>query len=66
MARYRQQLSQGGDVAEDEALAVFRLVGRRPDAALVYADAGRRAARYAAGGSGRVRGMIWRCRGAPE
>ncbi len=46
--RYRDQVGHGGDVAEDEALAVFRLVGRRGDAALVYADAGRRAARYAA------------------
>lgn len=29
-------------------MSVFRLVGRRHDAALVFADAGRRAARYAA------------------
>lgn len=43
-ARYRER----DDVEGDEALAVFRLVGRRPDALLVYADAGRRAARYAA------------------
>lgn len=48
VARYRERADAGGDVPEDEALAVFRLVGRRPDAALVYADAGRRAARYAA------------------
>ena len=46
VARYREHLS--GEVGEEEAIAVFRLVGRRPDAALVYADAGRRAARYAA------------------
>ena len=46
VVRYRQQLS--GDVGDEEATAVFRLVGRRPDAALVYADAGRRAARYTA------------------
>jgi hypothetical protein len=32
----------------DEAVSVFRLAGRRPDAQLVFADAGRRAARYAA------------------
>lgn len=32
----------------DEAVSVFRLVGRRPDAPLVFADAGRRAARHAA------------------
>ena len=48
VARYRDQVKSGGEVPDDEALAVFRLVGRRPDAALVYADAGRRAARYAA------------------
>lgn len=48
VARYRDQVKSGGEVSDDEALAVFRLVGRRPDAALVYADAGRRAARYAA------------------
>ena len=46
VARYREQ--RASDVGEEEAIAVFRLVGRRPDAALVYADAGRRAARYAA------------------
>ena len=31
----------------DEAMSVFRLVDRRPDADLVFADAGRRAARHA-------------------
>lgn len=46
--RYREQVRAGGEVTDEEALAVFRLVGRRPDAALVYADAGRRAARYSA------------------
>lgn len=59
VARYRERADAGGDLPEDEALAVFRLVGRRPDAALVYADAGRRAARYAARRLGLVsRGMI--------
>lgn len=48
VARYRQQVNGGGEVSDEEAVAVFRLVGRRPDAGLVYADAGRRAARYAA------------------
>ncbi len=47
IARYRAHVSSDDAVSDDEALAVFRLVGRRPDAALVYADAGRRAARYA-------------------
>jgi hypothetical protein len=48
VARYREQANAGGEVSEEEALGVFRLVGRRPDAALVFADAGRRAARHAA------------------
>jgi hypothetical protein len=48
VVRYREQVRAGGEVSDEEALAVFRLVGRRPDAALVYADAGRRAARYSA------------------
>lgn len=47
IGRYRVQAAHGGDVDREEALAVFRLVGRRPDAELVYADAGRRAARHA-------------------
>jgi hypothetical protein len=46
--RYRERAEAGEDLDRDEALAVFRLVGRRPDAELVFADAGRRAARYAA------------------
>ncbi len=48
VARYRERADAGDDVDAEEALAVFRLVSRRPDAALVYADAGRRAARFAA------------------
>ncbi|HEX3928333.1 MAG TPA: hypothetical protein VHW65_10070 [Gemmatimonadales bacterium] len=47
VARYRGMLGSGGEVADEEAVAIFRLVGRRPDAGLVYADGGRRAARYA-------------------
>lgn len=61
IARYRQQAGHGGDVDHEEALAVFRLVGRRPDADLVYADAGRRAARSAArerGGVARLTGRM--------
>lgn len=49
--RYQEAYRQGLPVPLDETVGVFRLVGRRPDAALVYADAGRRAARYAARGS---------------
>jgi hypothetical protein len=47
IARYQDAAQRGRRVAADEAIAVFRLAGRRPDAALVFADAGRRAARYA-------------------
>lgn len=49
IARYRETAEKEGSVPLDEVVQVFRLVGRRPDAALVYADAGRRAARLAAG-----------------
>lgn len=46
--RYRERAESGESVELEEAQAVFRLVGRRPDAELVFADAGRRAARWAA------------------
>jgi len=48
IARYQDQVRRGEPVSVDEAISVFRLAGRRPDAQLVFADAGRRAARYAA------------------
>jgi hypothetical protein len=51
IARYQETVRHQGQVELDEAVAVFRLAGRRPDAGLVFADAGRRAARYAAGAS---------------
>ena len=51
--RYRQTAERGGTVDLDEVLSVIRLVGRRPDASLIFADAGRRAARYAARTRGR-------------
>lgn len=43
--RYRSLARNRGEVDLGEVIGVFRLVGRRPDADLVYADAGRRAAR---------------------
>ena len=46
--RYRATAERDGTVELDEVVSVLRLVGRRPDAPLVFADAGRRAARYAA------------------
>ncbi len=45
--RYRHAADRDGGVDTDEAISVLRLVGRRVDAALAFADAGRRAARYA-------------------
>jgi hypothetical protein len=50
--RYRESALSSGMVPADEVIQIFRLIGRRPDAALVYADAGRRAARYAARAGG--------------
>jgi hypothetical protein len=50
--RYRQAADRGGSVETEETISVLRLVGRRADARLVFADAGRRAARYAARGGG--------------
>lgn len=50
IARYQEAVKKGEPVSLDEAVSVFRLAGRRPDAALVFADAGRRAARYASKG----------------
>jgi len=48
--RYRQAAERGGSVELDETISVLRLIGRRVDAPLVFADAGRRAARHAAKG----------------
>lgn len=47
--RFRR-LARGGARADiEEFVALLRLIARRPDAALVYTDAGRRVARFAAG-----------------
>jgi hypothetical protein len=51
--RYRTAAERDGTVELDEVVSVIRLVGRRPDAALVFADAGRRAARHAVRSGGR-------------
>ncbi len=48
IARYQDQVRRHEPVSVEEAVSVFRLAGRRPDAPLVFADAGRRAARHAA------------------
>ena len=51
--RYEEAVERGEQVPQDEALGVIRLVGRRVDAQLAFADAGRRAARHAAKAAGR-------------
>ena len=56
--RYRQATLREGAVTEDELVSVLRLVGRRPDAPLVFADAGRRAARYAVRANGGSRALV--------
>lgn len=59
--RYQEGLQRDEPVTRDEALGVFRLVGRRPDAPLAFADAGRRAARHAAraaGGTGALARVV--------
>jgi len=57
--RYREHASRSGAIPAEEVIQIFRLIGRRPDASLVYADAGRRAARYAARSSpGRTRLLL--------
>jgi hypothetical protein len=45
--RYQEMAKKDAQVSVEEAISVFRLVDRRPDAALVFADGGRRAARHA-------------------
>ena len=53
--RYHQAAERDVGIDQDEVVSVLRLVGRRPDAPLVFADAGRRAARYAARSGGPAR-----------
>ena len=48
--RYRRLAGRGGRVELEEVAALFRLVGRRTDAGLVFADAGRRVGRRAVRG----------------
>ncbi|HEX5386907.1 MAG TPA: hypothetical protein VFW66_09425 [Gemmatimonadales bacterium] len=47
IARYRELVARDEGVPEDDLVSVLRLVGRRADSALAFADAGRRAARHA-------------------
>lgn len=45
--RYASLVAKRAHVQADEVVALLRLMGRRADAGLVFADAGRRAARHA-------------------
>ena len=45
IGRYRRLAGRSGRVEFEEVAALFRLVGRRSDAGLVFADAGRRVGR---------------------
>jgi hypothetical protein len=47
IARLDRLTRKGGTVPGQEFAALVRLVGRRPDATLVFSEAGRRAARHA-------------------
>lgn len=58
--RFRALVNRGARVDSGEAVAFLRLVGRRSDAALVFTDAGRRAARWAEGRVGVGRRLFWR------
>jgi hypothetical protein len=55
IARYEERAARDGRVPRDEVLALFRLGERRPDADLLFADAGRRAGRRAADRVGGVK-----------
>jgi hypothetical protein len=54
--RYRHLMDGGVRVAPDEVVALFRLAARRPDADLLFADAGRRAGLMAVHRAGRAPG----------
>ncbi len=58
--RYREMADRGLPVSDEEAVQVFRLVGRRADATLAFSDAGRRAARYAAKTRGGRPSIAWK------
>ena len=60
IGRYREMAEKHAGVNRDEVVQIFRLVGRRSDATLVYADAGRRAARFAARIRGGEPSFLWR------
>ncbi|MBI4420322.1 MAG: hypothetical protein HY560_05805, partial [Gemmatimonadetes bacterium] len=62
--RYRRLAWRGRRVDAEEVAALFRLVGRRSDAGLVFADAGRRAGRRAVKSLSGPAALAWR--GLPD
>ncbi len=58
--RYRKLARSHREIGGEEALGILRLVARRSDAALVFAEAGRRAGRYLALSHGVVLNWIRR------
>ncbi|UCF41659.1 MAG: hypothetical protein JSW43_04840 [Gemmatimonadota bacterium] len=60
IARYDELAVREARVPRDEVLALFRLAERRPDADLLFADAGRRAGRRAAERVGGLRLAVHR------
>ncbi len=57
--RYTRLAEADKRVEGEEAVALLRLVGRRSDAGLVFAEAGRRAGRRAAGRVGAALRLLW-------
>lgn len=58
--RFRGLVNRGARVDVGETVALLRLAGRRSDAALVFTDAGRRAAHWTRGTVGLRRRTLWR------
>jgi hypothetical protein len=64
IGRYGAVARRDGPVREEELVQILRLVSRRTDASLVFADGGRRAARRALGRLGA--GTLWGARHLPR
>lgn len=60
IARYARVVRAGDPVDPEELMAVLRLMGRRADAGLVFADGGRRAGRHAVRRTSVVARTGWR------
>lgn len=61
--RFQALAREGRSVAADEVEQLLRLAGRRPDAALVFDEAGRRAATHAAARTAAPGRWAWRAAG---